>query len=116
MAELERVSEPLPGQLTIRRTRDARGEVLVLCGELDLASAPEVELHLREFVSTMNGRLLIDLSGVDFMDSTGLALIVGAQRAADANGHDLVLRRGPSQVQRLFELTGLLERFAFEDS
>ena len=49
------------------------------------------------------------------MDSTGLALMIKAQQSAEANGHRLAFRRGTSQVQRLFELSGVLERFTFED-
>jgi anti-anti-sigma factor len=49
------------------------------------------------------------------MDSTGLASIIRAQRDANSNGHDLALRRGSGQVQRLFELTGFGDRVTFED-
>jgi stage II sporulation protein AA (anti-sigma F factor antagonist) len=59
--------------------------------------------------------LLIDLSRLDFMDSTGLAVMIRAQRAAQANGHRLSLRHGPTHILRLFELTGLLDHFTFED-
>jgi anti-anti-sigma factor len=59
--------------------------------------------------------VLIDLSGVTFMDSLGLASIARAYRHAEANGRRVVLRRGPPQVQRLFEITDTLNRFTFED-
>jgi anti-sigma B factor antagonist len=49
------------------------------------------------------------------MDSTGLSLIVQAHKSARANGHRFALRRGTSQVQRLFELTGLDDHLTFED-
>lgn len=104
----------MPG-LTIQRLSDDRGIVFALVGELDLESAPELERQLEEAASTRPGRLLIDLGGLEFMDSTGLAVMVGALRSARENGHGLALRPGPTQVQRLFELTGVLDRFAFED-
>ncbi len=103
------------GRLSIRRADDSEGVVLALGGELDLETTPELDFQLRELARANPGRLLIDLGALDFMDSTGLGLIVNAQRAAELNGHRLTLRRGQHQVQRLFELTGVLERFTFED-
>lgn len=104
-----------PGNLTIHSELDAQGIVLALTGELDLASAPELGRQLRELGCTHPGRLLIDLSGLDFMDSTGIALLIRAQGSANSNGHRLTLRPGPAQVQRLFELTGACAHFTFED-
>jgi anti-anti-sigma factor len=104
-----------PGNLRIERKLDADGVVLVLAGELDLASSPALDRQLRELDGTNPGRLLIDLSRLDFMDSTGLAIMIGAQQSAQDNGHRLSLRPGPGQVQRLFELTGVLDRFTFEE-
>ncbi len=102
------------GTLLIQRASDAQGVVLALIGELDLDTTPELDEQLRK-IGAEPRRLLIDLSGLEFMDSTGLGSIVRAQRFADSNGHRLTLRRGQHQVQRLFELTGVLERFTFED-
>lgn len=103
------------GGLKIRRTTDAHGAVLTLVGELDLESSPELDREIRAVEAVNPARLLIDLGGLQFMDSSGLAVIVRADRAARENGHGLTLRPGPIQVQRLFELTGLLERFTFEE-
>jgi anti-anti-sigma factor len=103
------------GSLRIQRLTDDLGTVLELAGELDLESAPELDRRLRELDGTTPGRLLIDLGGLEFMDSSGLAVLVRAQRSAQSNGQPLALRPGPTQVQRLFELTGMLQRFAFED-
>jgi len=102
------------GGLTILHELDAQGVVLVLTGELDLVSAPELDRQVRALGGASHGRLLIDLSGLEFMDSTGLASMIHAQRSAAANGHELSLRRGPDQVQRLLELTGLSGQFTFE--
>jgi anti-sigma B factor antagonist len=103
------------GRLSISRANDSEGVVLALVGELDLETTPELDHQLREVGRANSGRVLIDLRALDFMDSTGLGAIVSAQRVAESNGHRLTLRRGQHQVQRLFELTGVLERFTFED-
>jgi anti-anti-sigma factor len=104
----------VPGPFATERTDDARGVSLALLGELDLGSAPELDRQLREIERTSPERLTIDLSGLRFMDSTGLASIIEAQRLAEVNGHELVLRRPTSQVQRLFELTGVIDRLTFD--
>ncbi len=106
---------PGPGQLGLRRHVDEHGIVLVLLGELDLGSAPELEQKLREIEATNPRRILIDLRSLAFMDCTGIALITQAQQSAHTNGHRLALRSEPGQVHRLFQLTGLVERFTFLD-
>jgi anti-sigma B factor antagonist len=101
-------------RFSARLTKDSEGGVLTLEGELDLETAPEFDRQLDRIHTTEVTRVLIDLSGVTFMDSTGLSSIVRASRFAESNGHSLVLRRGPRQVQRLFELTGIESRLTFE--
>jgi anti-sigma B factor antagonist len=100
--------------LQTRRDRDEQGVVLQLFGELDLSSTPELARELAEIQDELVGRLLIDLRHLEFMDSTGLALIITAEQAARAHGQGLHLRSAPRQIQRLFELTGILDRFTFE--
>jgi anti-sigma B factor antagonist len=114
MTEVSTVPIPAPGRLEIQVEAGADGTVIALQGELDLATAPELERRLHEIDAMTRGRLLIDLSGLEFMDSTGLVVLIGAERSAQANGDRLSLRRGPNQVQRLFELAGVLDRFTFE--
>jgi anti-sigma B factor antagonist len=115
MSDLPERGAPSLGGLGIRRTVDAEGVVLALDGELDLASAPELERQLREISTTNRGRLLIDLGGLTFMDSTGLGVILGAQRSTEAAGNRFSLRSGQKQVQRLFAITGMADRFTFEE-
>jgi anti-anti-sigma factor len=102
-------------QLKIGLERDPQGVRITLVGEVDLATVPELNRLLDQLADSEHRRVLIDLTGVEFMDSTGLGSIIRAVRAADANGHRLAVRRGSPQVQRLFELTGLVDRLTFED-
>jgi anti-sigma B factor antagonist len=104
-----------PGQLEIERHADSHEVILALRGEVDLASAGQFEQELRGLPEIPPERLVIDLRGLDFMDCAGLSLMIRAQQSADANGYVLALRRGPDQVQRLFQLTGLLDHFTFLD-
>jgi len=111
----EPLESPVPESFEVRRLADAEGVVLMLAGELDLGSAPALEQQLEEVGHANPARLLLDLRNLRFMDSTGLALMIKAQQSADDNGSRLAFRRGTSQVQRLFQLSGVLERFTFED-
>jgi anti-anti-sigma factor len=106
---------PAAAGLRIDREADNGGVALILSGELDLASAPYFEQALEEARSAQPTRLLIDLRNLVFMDSTGLRALLLARQHASSGDHQLVLRRGPHQVQRVFELTGTLDTFTFED-
>ena len=84
--------------------------LIVVSGELDLASAPELEQALDQIRPERNKLAIVDLRELEFMDSTGLSIIVRAhQRLAEA-GCELTLIKGPPQVQRLLDLTGVADR------
>ena len=105
--------EPSPGILRIRREDDDGGVVLALEGELDLSSAPELRRQLREIEAAHPDWILIDLSRLTFMDSSGLTVVIQANQSAELNGHRLSFRSASPQVRRLFELTGFLEHLTF---
>jgi anti-sigma B factor antagonist len=113
MSDLSAHRLPRSKGFAIERHTDRHGVVLALRGELDLGSAPDLEQGLWEVEKMKPGRLIIDLSGLDFIDAVGLSLMVRAQQSAHTNGYPFALRRGPAQVQRVFELTGLIEHLTF---
>ena len=78
-------------------------------GELDLSTAPELEGPLDQAVDDDAGSVLIDLTNCEFIDSTGIALIVRAwQRLQNGDsGRSLVLCSQNDQVRRVLEITGL---------
>jgi stage II sporulation protein AA (anti-sigma F factor antagonist) len=78
-------------------------------GELDLSTAPELEGPLNQALESDEGSMLIDLSQCEFIDSTGIALIVRAWQQLDSgkNGRALVLCSQNNQVRRVLEITGL---------
>jgi anti-sigma B factor antagonist len=116
MPEAKSPQAPIPGQLVIDKTQETDGVVLALSGELDLASAPVLEQELREAEATNPTRLVIDLSGLAFMDSTGLQALLRARERANTDGqHQLRLRRAPHQVQRVFDLTKTGDAFTFDE-
>ena len=77
-------------------------------GELDLVSAPELEEHLKHELLAGHD-VLLDLSAMDFIDSTGLHAIVESVRTAKAVGRKLKLSADlPQHARRLMEIVGLL--------
>ena len=98
-------------------TLEERGGTLcvALSGELDISTAPRFEEALRRVEADGPAVALIDLSRLDFMDSTGLRLLVGADIRAREAGRRLVLIRGNDMVQRVLRLTRLDERLEIVD-
>jgi len=92
------------------------GTVLVkMAGDLDLASAEVLQQALLAIEKDRPPTLYLDLSGLGFMDSTGLRLILQASERAKKALSRLVLVAGRESVQRVFRVTGMQERLEFVD-
>ena len=88
-------------------TMQAQAVRVRVSGEVDLSTAPELERALVQEICAAR-EVLLDLSGVSFIDSSGLHAIVTAARAAQSNGGALSLdSRLPDQARRVLEITGL---------
>jgi anti-sigma B factor antagonist len=81
--------------------------VVSIYGELDVATAPSLREKLIGLVCDGSNQLILDLEGVDFLDSTGLGVIVSALKRARTQGGDLRLVCTQARIRRLFEITGL---------
>ena len=88
--------------------------MIALRGELDLAGAATLERELAGVLESAEA-LVLDLRGVEFMDSSGLRLIAMAAERARALARRFALVPGPEQVMRVFEITRMRERFDFVD-
>ena len=102
---------PAPFEASAAQLEDGV-RVVEVRGELDLGTAPQLEGPLEEAIADAGTSVLIDLSACDFIDSTGIALIVRAwQRVSqDGNGdgsRGFVLCSQNEQVRRVLEITGL---------
>jgi anti-sigma B factor antagonist len=99
------------------RTEDRNGLVHVaLVGELDLSTVPKVQEELRRIEAASPATLVVDLSKLTFLDSTGLRCIVTADERARDAGRRIVIVRGPDAVQRVFAITRLDDRLDMVDS
>lgn len=102
---------PAPFEATAAQLDDGV-RVIAVRGELDLSTASDLESLLEEAIATGDASVLIDLSRCEFIDSTGIALIVRAwqrlDRAAGGEGSGrVVICSGNEQVRRVLEITGL---------
>ena len=103
------------GKLRVGSEREGVVHTISLSGELDLATAPDAERELRRVEATDALSIILDLSGLRFIDSTGIRLVLSAHARSRADSQRLALRRGPAAVQRVFELCGILDELPFAD-
>jgi len=88
---------------------------MALVGELDIASAPRFEEGLASVEADTPGVLVLDLRGVEFIDSTGLRAVIAADERARSAGRRFVIIRGPAAVERVFSVTQLDQRLEIVD-
>jgi anti-anti-sigma factor len=92
-------------------TREQEDAVhLALIGELDLSTVEKVEEELRRVEDGGAQTVVLDLSSLSFLDSTGLRTIVTADQRARKSGRRLAIVKGPDTVHRVFTITRLDER------
>jgi anti-sigma B factor antagonist len=97
--------------------RDGTQAVVIgVTGELDLASSPALEQELERGAAAQAELVIVDLRNLEFMDSTGLSVLVRAHQRATENGQRFGVVKGPQQVQRLLSLTGVADRLNLADS
>jgi anti-sigma B factor antagonist len=90
-------------QIEVRSESDR--VVLSLHGELDLASAPLLQDELDSAETDDPTLMVLDLDDLEFIDSTGLRVILAAHERSQERGQMLALTRGSQQVQRLMSIT-----------
>jgi len=103
------------GSLVLRSNRDGETHIIELLGELDIAGAPTLEEEFLLVEASDARAIICDLGALDFIDSTGIRLLVMAADRSAADGRFTILR-GPPQVHRVFEITDLVARLPFADA
>jgi anti-sigma B factor antagonist len=101
---------PVPFEVASEELEDGI-RAFTVRGELDMSTAPELERKLDEALADTSSSIVLDLSECEFIDSTGIALIVRAWQRLDSNGQGdggrLVLCCINHQVRRLLKITGV---------
>ena len=100
-------------RITVEVKHEADTDVVEVTGEIDLATAP----HLEEVLSGLSApQLVIDLQGVDFIDSTGLHSLIKARARHDGGRRIRLVVRRPSPVIRLLELADVTNGFIVDEA
>lgn len=99
--------------LEIDHHSEERFHTLELSGELDLVSAPELRAMANLLCVEPTRGIRVDLSGLTFVDSAGLAAVIMIHRLCAEHGYAYELVPGPPAVQRIFGIAGLVEALPF---
>jgi anti-sigma B factor antagonist len=103
--------------LDFETTRDGTVAVVAPSGELDISGATILEAELERLAADPElGSVVLDLRGLEFMDSSGLRLVVLADMRAREAGRRFALIRGGETVHRVFEITRMSERLEFVEN
>ena len=95
--------------LAVERTSRGGVDVLSVEGEIDVASASRLISALNNTVAEAVGSVVIDLTSVDFMDSTGLALLIDAHRRLTRRQKGFAVVCPPGPLRRVFEVTDMVD-------
>ncbi len=104
---------PPPFEIRVRRAGDRA--IVVPEGEIDLATADDVEARLRDLRAEGLRDLVLDLRDVSFIDSSGLRLLVKMHNASQADEFDFSIVDGTPLISRVLEISGLAAVFARAD-
>jgi anti-anti-sigma factor len=102
-------------QLTVVVDRGATPPTIALSGELDPHTAPLLQGEIDGVLDQGGTDLVLDLSALGFVDSSGLRVLIAAQHQLAAQGGTLVLRSPSETVRRLLEITGLVDHVTITD-
>jgi anti-anti-sigma factor len=103
-------------RLRLELSEGARSARIALYGEFDIASAADASRALQELLTHDLDAVIVDLSGLDFMDSTGVKFLVDGRETARARGVKLSLVPGGEPVKRVLTVSGIAALFEDVDS
>jgi len=111
-----RMSTMRPGELQLRDdSQDAR-HTLFLTGEMDFVTAPTLEARIVQLCAAGASEITIDLADLSFIDSRGLMAILLSKKRCESRGCSFSMTRGQDPVQRLFEVTGFIDKLPFREA
>ena len=98
-------------------TREAEGRTVVsVAGEIDVYTAPRLRELLIELVNKKNYQLVVNMEKVEFLDSTGLGVLVGGLKRVRAHDGSLDLVCTQERILKIFRITGLTKVFGIHES
>ena len=91
------------------------GAVVTAAGEIDLATSPALRTRLQDAIG-QNRLVIVDLSDVTFIDSTGLGVLIGGLRRVNEAAGEMRIVIADPRVLKIFEITGLTGLFSIHSS
>jgi anti-sigma B factor antagonist len=95
-------------ELDLESQVDGDVATVIVRGEIDVASAPRLREVLHDLVQADTKRIVLDCQGLEFLDSSGIGLLVATRKLLGDSG-ELVLVSPPAHVRKVLELTGVAE-------
>lgn len=103
-------------ELTVTSRQEGSRTVISVIGEIDVYTAPSLRERLNELVAAGHHDLVVDLGGVEFLDSTGLGVLVGGLKRARAHDGTMRLVCTQEKILKVFRITGLTKVFPIHPS
>jgi len=103
-------------ELALSTKDEGKFTVVVVGGEVDVYTAPKLREQLVDLVNTGHHHLIVDLEAVEFLDSTGLGVLVGGLKRVRAHDGSLRLVCSQERILKIFRITGLTKVFPIHDS
>jgi anti-sigma B factor antagonist len=102
--------------LSLQTREVADRTIVAVGGEIDVYTAPKLRDKITELVGEGHHHLVIDMEGVDFLDSTGLGVLVGGLKKVRAHDGSMALICSQDRLLKIFRITGLAKVFTIHDS
>ncbi len=103
-------------ELTVTSRQEGARTVISVSGEIDVYTAPSLRERLNELVASGHYDLVVDMEGVEFLDSTGLGVLVGGLKRVRAHEGSLRLVCTQERILKIFRITGLTKVFPIHSS
>jgi anti-sigma B factor antagonist len=103
-------------ELSLNHRQEGDRTVLEVAGEVDVYTAPKLREKLVELVGEGNYHLVVDMTKVEFLDSTGLGVLVGGLKRVRSHEGSLALVCTQERILKIFRITGLTKVFPIHDS
>ena len=103
-------------ELTVTSRQEGARTVIAVTGEIDVYTAPSLRERLNELVASGNYDLIVDMEGVEFLDSTGLGVLVGGLKRVRAHDGSLDLVCTQERILKIFRITGLTKVFGIHNT
>ena len=103
-------------ELSLNHRKEGEWTVLEVGGEVDVYTAPKLRERLVELVSDGHYKIIVDMTKVEFLDSTGLGVLVGGLKRVRSHDGSLALVCSQERILKIFRITGLTKVFPIYDT